>query len=84
MRIIYENTDGFKISEEDLKLRGPGEFLGLKQSGLPSLKIANINKDDDLLALAKSDAEYLLTTKHNDIQSHLQRWISDYQEITRT
>lgn len=84
LRIIYENTDGFKISEEDLKLRGPGEFLGLKQSGLPSLKIANINKDDDLLALAKSDAEYLLTTKHNDIQSHLQRWISDYQEITRT
>ena len=84
MRIIYENTDGFKVSESDLKLRGPGEFLGVRQSGLPSLKIADINKDEEILALAKSDAEYLLKTKHNGIQSHLQRWISNYQEITRT
>ena len=84
LRIIYENTDGFKVSESDLKLRGPGEFLGVRQSGLPSLKIADINKDEEILALAKSDAEYLLKTKHNGIQSHLQRWISNYQEITRT
>jgi RecG-like helicase len=48
------------------------------------LKIADINKDEEILALAKSDAEYLLKTKHNGIQSHLQRWISNYQEITRT
>ena len=84
VKVIYENIDGFKISEEDLKLRGPGEFLGLKQSGLPALKIADINKDKTLLDYAKDDAEDLIKKNHNAIESHLQRWISNYQEITRT
>ena len=84
LKVIYENIDGFKISEEDLKLRGPGEFLGLKQSGLPALKIADINKDKTLLDYAKDDAEDLINKNHNAIESHLQRWISNYQEITRT
>jgi ATP-dependent DNA helicase RecG len=84
LKVIYENLDGFKISEEDLRLRGPGEFLGLKQSGLPALKIADINKDKTLLDMAKEDAEDLINKKHNKIESHLQRWISNYQEITRT
>ena len=84
LKVIYENLDGFKISEEDLRLRGPGEFLGLKQSGLPTLKIADINKDKTLLDMAKEDAENLINEKHNKIESHLQRWISNYQEITRT
>jgi ATP-dependent DNA helicase RecG len=84
LKVIYENLDGFKISEEDLRLRGPGEFLGLKQSGLPSLKIADINKDKTLLDKAKDDAEDLINKNHNEIESHLQRWISNYQEITRT
>ena len=84
LKVIYENIDGFKISEEDLKLRGPGEFLGLKQSGLPALKIADINKDKTLLDYAKDDAEDLIKKNHNAIEPHLQRWISNYQEITRT
>ena len=84
LKVIYENLDGFKISEEDLRLRGPGEFLGLKQSGLPALKIADINKDKTLLDNAKEDAEDLINKNHNAIESHLQRWISNYQEITRT
>ena len=82
LKVIYENLDGFKISEEDLRLRGPGEFLGLKQSGLPALKIADINKHKTLLDMAKEDAENLIHEKHNKIESHLQRWISNYQEIT--
>lgn len=83
LKVIYDNTDGFKISEEDLKLRGPGEFLGLKQSGLPSLKIADINKDQYLLNIAKNDAEDLIKKKDKGIKPHLQRWISNYLEITR-
>lgn len=84
LKVIYDNLDGFKISEEDLKLRGPGEFLGLKQSGLPELKIANISEDRDLLKIAKEDAEILINKRHDGIQPHLQRWLSNYQDITRT
>jgi ATP-dependent DNA helicase RecG len=56
IRTMVDSQDGFKIAEMDLKLRGPGEFFGTKQSGLPSLKIANILRDPDILAAAKHEA----------------------------
>jgi ATP-dependent DNA helicase RecG len=56
IRTMVESTDGFKIAEMDLKLRGPGEFFGTKQSGLPSLRIANILRDPDILSNAKHEA----------------------------
>ena len=46
---MKETTDGFEIAEEDLKIRGPGEVLGRKQSGLPSFKLADLSFDADLL-----------------------------------
>ncbi len=52
--IIKGTTDGFKISEEDLKLRGPGDFFGNRQNGLPAFKIANIFADIDIVREAKS------------------------------
>ena len=45
IRTLVESTDGFYIAEMDLKLRGPGEFFGTKQSGMPALRIANILRD---------------------------------------
>jgi ATP-dependent DNA helicase RecG len=56
IRTLVDSTDGFHISEIDLKLRGPGEFFGTKQSGLPSLRVANILRDAEILEIARREA----------------------------
>jgi ATP-dependent DNA helicase RecG len=56
IRTLVESTDGFYISEMDLKLRGPGEFFGTKQSGIPSLRVANILRDSEILEIARREA----------------------------
>ena len=53
---MLKTQDGFKIAEEDLEIRGPGEFFGTKQHGLPELKIANIIRDKEMLEIAKLEA----------------------------
>jgi len=83
LKTIYKHIDGFKIAEEDLKIRGPGEFLGLKQSGVPMLRVADIQRDSALLELAKQDADHLIESEHPSINFHLERWLRNYQEIIR-
>ena len=56
MRILQESTDGFKISEKDLEIRGPGEFFGTRQHGLPELKIANLFTDINILKIVRKEA----------------------------
>jgi ATP-dependent DNA helicase RecG len=56
LEVLVETSDGFKIAEEDLRLRGPGEFFGTRQHGLPELKVANLIEDFELLRLARRDA----------------------------
>jgi ATP-dependent DNA helicase RecG len=56
IRTLVESTDGFYISEMDLKLRGPGEFFGTKQSGMPSLRVASILRDQEILEIARREA----------------------------
>ena len=73
--MIYENTDGFAISQADLHLRGPGEYLGTRQSGVPMLKIADLTRDEDLLHHAKSVADALLKEYPEAVDQHLQRWM---------
>ena len=58
--IMCGTCDGFKISEEDLKMRGPGDFFGSRQSGLPSLKIASLMTDSRILYAARDEAEKIL------------------------
>jgi len=57
IRTMVDSTDGFYIAEMDLKLRGPGEFFGTRQSGLPTLRIGNIIRDHDVLEVARSEAQ---------------------------
>lgn len=58
--IMAQTSDGFKIAEKDLELRGPGELLGTKQSGLPEFRIGNIVRDQLLLEKARAEAEFYL------------------------
>ncbi|HBG7285192.1 ATP-dependent DNA helicase RecG [Clostridioides difficile] len=65
MAIMEETNDGFKISEKDLEIRGPGEFFGTRQHGIPELKVANLFKHIKILKLAQQEARYILGEDNN-------------------
>lgn len=84
LKVIYESTDGFAIAEADLQIRGPGEFLGVRQSGVPMLKIADLERDAHLLELAKTQTDQLLKENTAAVANHLERWMangSDYIKV---
>ena len=83
LKVIYESNDGFAIAQADLHLRGPGEFLGVRQSGLPMLKIADLERDADLLAVAKNIAEPLLKQYPKEVEQHLERWLGSSGELVK-
>ena len=60
LKVMTKTTDGFRIAEEDLRLRGPGDFFGVRQHGLPGLKIADLGCDTQLLREAQEAADALL------------------------
>jgi ATP-dependent DNA helicase RecG len=62
IKTMTSTNDGFKISEVDMKLRGPGNLLGTQQSGLLNFKIADIIKDKDILEFSRADAKELLSS----------------------
>lgn len=68
MRVMTETTDGFEISRRDLELRGPGDFLGVKQSGLPDFKVADLTEDFRVLEIARSDAARIVG--RDDFETH--------------
>jgi len=65
LEMFVSSTDGFKIAEADLELRGPGEFFGTRQHGLPELTVANLARDTELLIIAREIAKDLLTGEKN-------------------
>jgi ATP-dependent DNA helicase RecG len=77
LKIIYENTDGFAIAQHDLQLRGPGELLGARQSGVPMLRFADVGNDAHLLERARDVADELLRDFPEAAQAHLQRWMAN-------
>ena len=83
LKIMFENTDGFIIAQADLHLRGPGEFLGTRQSGLPMLKIADLERDVDLLELARQWADKLIKEYPQAVDQHLERWLRLADELVK-
>ena len=83
LRVIFENTDGFIIAREDLLLRGPGEYLGARQSGAPLLRFADLNEDVDLLESARVIAEMLLAERKESAERHLERWLGGRADFLR-
>jgi ATP-dependent DNA helicase RecG len=83
LKVIYENTDGFEIARADLHLRGPGEFLGVRQSGVPMLKIADLERDADLLEVAREFADKLLKEQSQVAELHLDRWLGQAREYVK-
>ncbi|AXS78877.1 ATP-dependent DNA helicase RecG [Dechloromonas sp. HYN0024] len=84
LKIIFENTDGFEIARQDLQIRGPGEFVGSRQSGVPLLRYADLEMDADLVELARGVAEEMLT-EHGDLaERHLKRWLGSREELLKS
>jgi ATP-dependent DNA helicase RecG len=77
LKIIFESTDGFAIAQHDLQLRGPGELLGARQSGVAMLRFADISADEDLLNHARKVADELLRDFPEAARAHLQRWMAN-------
>jgi ATP-dependent DNA helicase RecG len=82
IRTLVDSNDGFYIAEMDLKLRGPGEFFGTRQSGLPAFRIGNLIRDHEILEIARSEAAAFVAAPPSEqelrravrfIQEHWQR-----------
>ena len=83
LKIIFEHDDGFEIARQDLRLRGPGEFVGSRQSGEPLLRHADLESDVDLVELAQAMAVQLLRDRPQDAGRHLQRWLGEREDLLR-
>ena len=77
LKVIFENGDGFVIAQQDLHLRGPGELLGARQSGVAMLRFADLTTDEALLEQARGAADLLLRDHPDAARAHLQRWMAN-------
>jgi ATP-dependent DNA helicase RecG len=88
--LFQASSDGFKIAEADLKLRGPGEFFGARQHGLPELKVASLTADTDLLPVARKIVVKLLSedkhldTEHRTLLCYLEDKAAGRQALARS
>jgi len=83
LRAMAETTDGFEIARRDLAIRGPGEFLGARQSGDALLRFADLAEDDALLQRARTLAPTLLRDHPAAAQAHVARWLGSKAEFLK-
>jgi ATP-dependent DNA helicase RecG len=83
LRAMVETHDGFEIARRDLEIRGPGEFLGARQSGAPLLRFADLGEDADLLEWARGLAPHMLGDHPELAQRHVSRWLGGRAEYLK-
>ena len=83
LKTMYETTDGFEVARRDLLLRGPGEFLGARQSGLALLRFADLERDADLVDAARIEADAMLGGPPERVDAHLARWLAGREEFLK-
>lgn len=76
LKAMVQTTDGFEIARRDLQIRGPGEFLGARQSGAPLLRFADVTEDEHWLHAARRIAPVLLDRYPAAAQAHIERWLA--------
>ncbi len=81
LKIIFEQTNGFEIARLDLKMRGPGEVLGQRQSGQPMLRFADLERDADLVRAAQQAAAELIDADPAVARAHVERWLGSRKEL---
>jgi len=70
LRALVETTDGFRIAEMDLKIRGPGEFFGTRQWGIPAFRVANLLRDQKILEWARSEAARFIAEPSEELERY--------------
>jgi len=83
LKAMAETTDGFEIARRDLEIRGPGEFLGARQSGAELLRFADLSEDSGLLRQARQAARRLLDEYPQAAQAHVARWLGARSEFLK-
>ena len=83
LKVIFEHSDGFAIAREDLRIRGPGEFVGARQSGVPLLRHADLEQDVELIEPARALAERLLRDAPDAATQLVERWLGGREGLLR-
>jgi ATP-dependent DNA helicase RecG len=83
LKVIYGTNDGFEIARQDLLIRGPGEFLGARQSGVPLLRFADPERDIGLIESARSAADEILRREPGAAKAQLERWLGGKEEFIK-
>jgi len=83
LKVVFESTNGFEIAQRDLELRGPGEYLGERQSGAPLLRFADLERDGDLVGEAVEAAAEMLERHPATARAHVERWLGSRKDLTQ-
>lgn len=80
LAVMRESNDGFRIAQKDLEIRGPGEVLGTKQTGIAQMKIADLVRDQPLIPIVQASADRILRNYPSHAQPIIQRWVGEDQQ----